>query len=274
MILFRDFGRDLLRSVRSLTRTPGFACGVIGSLTLGIVANTAAFSFINAAVFRPAAGRGSYAVGVDVTIVGVVGPVAGERADGIPVLYFPAPLMHMPARSLLVRFDQSGQFSAGALENAVREVDYRVPIGAALTLRERRDGTNQEQRLVARGVVALGVFALTLATGGLYNVVSYLVARRRREIGIRLALGATRASVVGLILRQALTPTLLGAVFGAGGAVAVGLIVRSRLYGAAPIDPLAFAAAAAVLATATVIASVAPARDAASVDPVEVLRAE
>ena len=223
---------------------------------------------------RVAVGRGPYESAVELIVVGVAGPAAGERGDGVPMLYYSAPLAHVPARSLHLRFDQSGQFTLPALQKAVRDVDYRVPIRDAATLRERRDGTQQERRLLANGVAALGIFALTLAAGGLYGVVSYLVALRRRELGIRLALGASPSSVVGLVVRQGLMPAAIGAVIGAGGAIAIGLAVRSRLYGASAVDPSAFAAAVSLLLATMAIASLVPARYAASVDPAAILREE
>lgn len=125
---------------------------------------------------------------------------------------------------------------------------------------ERRDRTDQERRLLANGVVALGIFALTLAAGGLYGVVSYLVAIRRRELRIRLALGASPSSVAALVVRQALLPAAIGAVIGAAGAIAIGLVVRSRLYGASAVDPMAFAAAASLLLATVATATLIPAR--------------
>ena len=215
---------------------------------------------------------GTYASGIDLTVVGVVGPVPGERGEGLPMLYTPSPLADAPARWLYVRFDDSGRFTLGALQNAVREVDYRVPIRQAATLRERRARMDDEPALLANGVAALGLFALTLAAGGLYGVVSYIVALRRREIGVRLALGATRRSVVQLVVRQGLAAVVVGAIAGAGGAVAIGAVVRSRLYGAEPVDPLAFGGAAALMIVTMVVASAIPARHAANVDPMVVLR--
>ncbi len=223
---------------------------------------------------RVAVGRGPYESAVELVVVGVAGPAAGERGDGVPMLYYPASLAHVPARLLHIRFDQSGQFTLPALQKAVRDVDYRVPIRDATTLRERRDRTDQERRLLANGVVALGIFALTLAAGGLYGVVSYLVAIRRRELGIRLALGASPSSVAALVVRQALLPAAIGAVIGAAGAIAIGLVVRSRLYGASAVDPIAFAAAASLLLATVATATLVPARYAASIDPAAILREE
>jgi predicted permease len=224
---------------------------------------------------RIAAGDGDYASGTDVVVVGVVGSEIGRSdEDDVPMLYYAAALAHAPARLLYIRFDDSRQFTLEALQAAVREVDYRVPIRDARTLRERRDGSDLERRLAANGVAVLGLFALTLAAGGLFGVVTYLVALRRREIGVRLALGASSASVVGLIVRQALLPTLVGALAGAGAAAAMGIVVRSRLYGTEPVNPLAFGSAALVLVATMALATLLPARHAARVDPMVVLREE
>jgi predicted permease len=222
---------------------------------------------------RVAAAEAAASTQTDVEIVGVVGPEYGLKRD-VPVVYLPAPLSYSPARSLYVQFDDSGRFSVASLQQAVREVDYRVPIRRAATLRDQETDTDAERRLLAGGTAALGVFALALAAGGLYGVVSYLVALRRREIGVRLALGASRGAIVRLILRQGLIPAATGAVVGAGAAIAIGLVVRSRLYGAALVDPSAFAGATLVLAVALVAACILPARHAARIDPAITLRAE
>ena len=222
---------------------------------------------------RVADGASRTAVPIDVEVVGIVGPEFGTRRD-VELIYLPAPLAHSPERSLYVQFDDSGRFTIASLQQVVRDVDYRVPIRRAETLRNRQGDSDAERRLLAGGTAALGLFALALAAGGLYGVVSYLVALRRREIGIRLALGATANSVVGLILRQGLVPAAIGAAIGAGVAAAIGLIVRSRLHGVSPVDPMAFAGATAVLALALCAACIVPARAAARVDPATTLRTE
>ena len=210
---------------------------------------------------------------IEVEIVGIVGHEYGIPRD-VPLVYLPAALSHSPSRSLYVQFDDSGRFTLGSLQQAVQEVDYRVPIRRAATLRDMEGDSDSERRLLAGGTAALGLFALALAAGGLYGVVSYIVALRRREIGVRLALGATRGAIVRLILWQGLLPAAIGALVGAGVAATFGVVVRSRLHGAAPVDPLAFAGASAVLFLALCGASILPAREAARVDPVVILRQE
>jgi predicted permease len=210
---------------------------------------------------------------VDVEVVGVVGTALGEKRD-LDIVFFPAPLTSSPARSLYVQFDDSGRFTLASLQEAVAAVNFRVPVRDAGLLRDQRRDTDVEREVLAGGVAALGIFALALAAGGLYGVVTFLVALRRREIGVRLALGATSASVVRLVLRQGLVPAVVGAALGAGGAAAIGILVRSRLHGATPVDPAAFALAAAVLLVALLAACIVPARHAARIDPAVTLRSE
>jgi hypothetical protein len=247
-----------------------------GSIRTAIVSQAFARRFLGPRAIgrslRVAVEGGPYESRVEVLVVGVVGPAVGERGTGLPLLYYSTPVVNVPARSLYVSFDQSGQFTLPALQKAVRDVDYRVPIRDAVTLRQRRDATGQEDRLLANGVAALGIFALVLAAGGLYGVVSYLVTLRRRELGIRLALGASPSSVVALVVRQGLMPAAIGTIIGAGGAIAIGLVVRSRLHGVSAVDPTAFAAAAALLFVTMIIAALVPARYAASFDPAAILR--
>ncbi len=121
------------------------------------------------------------------------------------------------------------------------------------TLREDRDNRNVEYRWLATGAAWLGLAALLLAAAGLYSVVSYVVSLRRQEVGIRLALGA---------------------LVGAGAAAAAGALIRSRLYGASPVDPLAFAAAGILMVAVMTLASWLPARQAGRVDPLTVLRTD
>ena len=123
----------------------------------------------------------------------------------------------------------------------------------------------------------LGIFAgaaVALAAIGIYGVLSYLVNQRTREIGIRIALGAKRNEVLGLILRQSSVLTAVGVLLGFGGAVALNRYVQSMLFGTSPLDPETFAAAAVVFGTISLVASYVPARRATKVDPVVALRYE
>jgi putative ABC transport system permease protein len=211
---------------------------------------------------------------LDVTIVGVVDGILKREGLEPPIVYYPSPLVYQPARTLYLRLDGARTFTAAALHAAIRETDARVPAVDVSTLAEIRMRRDMELRLLTRAVTVLGVLALALAAGGLYSVVAYLVSLRRQEVGIRLALGADTGSIVSMIVRQALGPTVIGAVLGAAGAAATGALIRSRMYGTSPVDPVAFGAATLLMLTVMLLASWLPARHAGRVDPISVLRQE
>jgi ABC-type antimicrobial peptide transport system permease subunit len=130
------------------------------------------------------------------------------------------------------------------------------------------------QRLVARLTMLYGVLALILASVGLYGVAAYTVARRTREIGLRMALGADRRTVMAMVLRGAVSPVALGLMIAVPVLLAGGRAIASQLYGVKGYDPRVLLAAIAVLAISAVIAAVVPARRAANVDPMVALRYE
>jgi putative ABC transport system permease protein len=126
-------------------------------------------------------------------------------------------------------------------------------------------------------LILIGVFAvvaIVMSAVGLYGVVAYSVTQRRQEIGIRVALGARLADVTRLVLRQGAALTAAGVLLGIGAAIAGGRLVAGLLFGVSPRDPGVFAAVVTILAVVALAASYAPARRAAAVDPVEVLRGE
>jgi len=131
-----------------------------------------------------------------------------------------------------------------------------------------------QDRLIARLSSLFGVLALVLASVGLYGVMSYFVARRTGEIGVRMALGASRSSVVSLVLRGALIQIVLGLALGIPAALFAGRAVASMLYGVSGTDPESFAGATLLLAACATVAALLPARRAASVDPMRALRNE
>ncbi|HJR61121.1 MAG TPA: ABC transporter permease [Vicinamibacterales bacterium] len=211
---------------------------------------------------------------VDVTVIGVTDGIMKRGGQEPALLYHPAPIGYQPTRTLYIRADRTGAFTVSALQAAVREVDSRVPLGDPITLNDARGGLDVERRLFARAAAGLGMAALLLAAFGLYSVVSYVVSLRRQEVGIRLALGADAASVVTMIVRQALTPTLIGAAVGAAAAAAAGKVIQSQLYGTASVDPLVFLATGLLMVLVMAAASWIPARQAGRVDPLQVLRTE
>jgi predicted permease len=223
---------------------------------------------------RIAPGDGTSATAVDAMIVGIVAPPTAMRTDSLPMVFYPAPITAQPASNLLVRFDGSGAEVTAAIRGAVMSLDSRVPIERILTGEELRRRRNTWEYTLIKAVSILGMLSLVLAAAGLYGVASYMVTLRQREIGIRMAMGAERASVLRLIVRQSILPVIAGCVLGAAGAAVVGMLLRSRLYGVSPVDPLAFAGAALLLLSTMIVACLVPARHAARVDPIQVLRTE
>jgi putative ABC transport system permease protein len=210
----------------------------------------------------------------DVMIVGVVPRPSVRRTDSLPMVFYPALLQPEPKLDLLVRFDGDPDGIAAAIRAIASGIDGRVPVERIATGEELRRLRNATEYTVAQTLSILGVLALLLAAGGLYGVVSYMVTLRQKEIGIRMALGAAGGSVLRLVVRQSIVPVLAGCALGAVGAVVAGTLIRSRLYGVSPMDPVAFGGAALLLLVTMLAASLIPARRASRVDPVTVLRQE
>ena len=225
---------------------------------------------------RIAGPSGKYETGHDVTIVGIVPSAHGAtvRRNEPPTIYYPVPIEHQPALNLFARFDGDAATVAASLRDLVRQMDDRLPFTELNTAAELQRTKNPERRWIATSMAILGLAALVLAASGLFSVVSYVVTQRQREIGIRMTLGANRAAVLRMILRQALTPTAIGCLVGAGIAAAVAQIVRWGVHGAPAIDVVAFSGAALVMIVVMAVASLIPARRATRVDPMTVLRQE
>ena len=136
------------------------------------------------------------------------------------------------------------------------------------------DRNFDQERLVARLTSVYGILALVLASVGLYGVASYATARRTNEIGIRMALGADRGSVMAMMMRSALLPIALGLGFGLLLTLAVTRILSNQLYGVKTYDPFILMGATLILSCCAVIAGFLPARRAASIDPMQAMRTE
>jgi len=161
---------------------------------------------------------------------------------------------------------------AAAVRQAVAEIDPAVPVLSLLTLEQQIDDQLKQERLFARLSTAFGLLALVLASVGLYSVRSYSVSRRTSEIGVRMALGATRGEIVTLVMRETAALSAVGILLGLAVGYAVTGLIRSMLFGLEPHDPLTFAGAAVVLATVSAAAGYLPARRASKVDPMVALR--
>jgi predicted permease len=168
--------------------------------------------------------------------------------------------------------------SPGALESVLTkllaDLDPNLTINSVRTMREQVALRFDQERAVASLAGLFGIVALLLAAVGLYGVTAYAVAQRKNEIGIRMALGADRARVVGLVLRGTSTRVLVGLLLGVPLAVGAGRLISSKLYGVVSWDPVALAVAAGALAICAFVAAIIPARRAASVSPVDALKVE
>ena len=177
-------------------------------------------------------------------------------------------------RVLCIRSSADPKPLIEAVRREVRNLDSAIPVTETVTMDQQLNNHISQERLIATLSSFFGVLALLLAAIGLYGLMAHTATRRTREIGIRMALGAQRTNVLWLILRDAVVLVLLGAVIGLPVAFGVTRFVTSFLYGLTARDPLTMAAATAVLALVTVIASFLPARRASKVDPMVALRYE
>jgi ABC-type antimicrobial peptide transport system permease subunit len=161
-----------------------------------------------------------------------------------------------------------------AVRKTMQDLDDNVPVMQLRTQSESIDRLLFSQRLMARLLGGFAVLGLGLACIGLYGLLSYEVGRRTREIGVRTALGAQRADVLGLFLRRGLVVVLLGSAAGVGAAAAVTRLLGTLLYGVRALDPLTFVAAAVLLVAVGLAACFLPASRAMRVDPAVALRYE
>jgi ABC-type antimicrobial peptide transport system permease subunit len=156
----------------------------------------------------------------------------------------------------------------------VREIDAGVPLYAAHTLAEAIDESLATRRMTNTLMLCFAFTALLLAALGIFGVIARHVAARVKEFGVRLALGATPAAVVALVVRRGAALVLIGIALGVAGAVALAGFLRTLLYGVTSVDPATYALAPLVLATVALVACWLPARRATSADPLDALRAE
>jgi putative ABC transport system permease protein len=159
-----------------------------------------------------------------------------------------------------------------AVRAEVKAIDPNRPIGAVQTMSTLMSESVSGRQLSLNIVGAFALIGLLLAATGIYGVVSHAAQQRTREFGIRLALGAESTSVLGLVFRQGLVLTVIGATLGLAGALAMGGVLRAQLFGIEPSDPATLAAACAGLIAVALLACYLPARRAVKVNPASILR--
>jgi ABC-type antimicrobial peptide transport system permease subunit len=220
-----------------------------------------------------------FEAGGDYEIVGVVRDALFHNArDQMIPFAFTAMLQQQNQMILTCELEIRARGDAHALAPAVRrvvsETDARLKVTRTQTLRDQVLATFQPDRVAAGFVAVFAGLALLLAAIGLYGVVSHSVGRRTQEIGVRLALGATRRDVIWLITRETINGLAIGVTLGAGAAVLSGRAVASQLFGVSTSDVSSLAAAIGALVFVAVIASLVPAGRALRIEPTTALRTE
>jgi len=219
-------------------------------------------------------------------VIGVVQDVRETGVDQAPpeIVYWPSmmnnmfgpmPLNTWRSVTFVVRSNRTGTANfVKQIQQAVWSVNASLPVASIRTMQETYDQSlaRTSFTLVMLGIA--GVMALVLGVIGIYGVISYAVSQRRREIGIRLALGAEPRELKRMFVRYGLTLAGAGVVAGLAAATGLSQLMKSLLFGISPLDPITYCAVPAVLVLAAVLASYLPARRAATVDPVEALKAE
>ena len=215
--------------------------------------------------------------GPELEIIGVVGDVYRPVFTFLPVMgqvYLPLSQAVKANMSLVIRSHGPVAPLAGAVRKVINQLDVDQPVFKVQALDAARAQANGQSRVAAQLLGAFAAVGLLLAMIGIYGVVAYTVSQRTREIGIRIALGATRRDVLRLILQQGIVLAAIGAVLGLAAAVGLTRVMSSLLHGVAPTDITTFALASVVLVAMALLASYVPSRRAAKVDPMVALRYE
>ena len=211
-----------------------------------------------------------------VRVVGVVGNVRYHalEEEGGNEMYFPVTQQNIASVELVVRTKADVAALAPSIRQALRSIDPNLPVTEYEPLGELIERAVSPRRFMVTLLGAFALFALLLASIGIYGVVSYTVSQRVPEIGIRMALGASQQQVKGDVLRRTMMLVIAGVIVGTSGAMLAARVIRSLLYQLQPTDPLSFGATVAVLLLVGIAAGYLPARRAAKLDPMTALRVE
>jgi hypothetical protein len=305
-------GQDVRFAGRVLAKSPGFTATAVLSIALGIGGNAAMFSLVSAILVRPlpypAADRvvvsratatrywpDENPIGKRIrvvwdadwrTVVGVGGDVRQYTLSGqapaeiAGAFYMPYPqavaLDRQLPRSMALFVRSSGDATAlgSRVRDLVASVNPDVPVSAVQSLDAVVSSSVAEPRAMMWLFAAFAGCALLLAAIGTYGVVSYATAQRTYEIGVRVAIGATRGDIFGLVIGQSLRLVLAGLAIGVGAALLLGQTLSSFLYGVSPSDPVTFAVVVALLVLTALLAGYIPGRRAVATDPVRALRTD
>jgi putative ABC transport system permease protein len=215
----------------------------------------------------------SGAEGNDYTIVGVVGDTRYIPSEAPkPMQYYPLYAGFSNDGTLVIRSSHNVEQFAMPVQRIVQELDHDLPVSDVLTMDQLLGKSTLDASFDATLLVAFAALSLLLAAVGLFGVLSYIVAQRTGEIGIRIALGAQREQVLRKVLLDGLKPALFG--LGLVASVGAARLIRSMLYGTEPLAPAVFGAVAATLLLVAVLACMVPAWRASRLDPMKALRTE
>ena len=212
-----------------------------------------------------------------IEVAGVVGDVRSVGLDKAPSMTIYLPYWQRRTwggPSLAVRTATDPRAISPSIRRAIRQIDPELPVPQFQTMQQIVDDSLAQRRFQMSLILLFAVGALVLASLGIYGVVSYSVASRTNEMGIRMALGARGADILSMILRQAMTPVAVGLAGGLATSLAAGRLLAGLLFGVAPTDTVTMASVVLTLAAVAVLASLIPARRATRVDPLTALRYE
>jgi len=213
--------------------------------------------------------------GESLRIVGVVGDTRDEIThDPYPVLYYPLLSGDQRGMTLVVRSTRDPAGIALSVQKAIAALDPQLPVANVLTMEQVLGESTLDARFDATLLLAFAALSLLLAMVGLFGVLSFMVAQRTTEIGVRIALGASRQNILGQMLRDGLRPAVWGLVVGLGASVGVTRLIQSLLFGTKPLDVGVFALVSGTLLFVAALACLLPAWRASRLDPMQALRTE